>query len=181
MRRAVFLDRDGVIIRAVVREGRPYPPDSLEQVEVLTGVPNALEKLHTAGFLLIVVTNQPDVARNTQTREEVEAINNALLDRLRLDEIRVCYHDDRAACNCRKPKPGLLTDSAQEHGIDLTGSFMVGDRWRDIEAGLQAGCTTIFIDYHYEESLKSQPHVVVNSLEQAADWILSRGYTHEAN
>jgi D-glycero-D-manno-heptose 1,7-bisphosphate phosphatase len=173
MRRAVFLDRDGVINRAVVREGRPYPPASLAQLEVLPDVPAALERLHSAGFFLVVVTNQPDVARGTRTLASVEELHNALRDRLPLDDIYACYHDDADGCDCRKPKPGMLYAAARAYDLDLASSFLVGDRWRDIEAGKQAGCTTLFIDYQYDEPERSQPDVRVRSLAEATDWILN--------
>jgi D-glycero-D-manno-heptose 1,7-bisphosphate phosphatase len=173
-RRAVFLDRDGVINRAVVRDGTPYPPERVEDLEVLPGVPEALMRLHTAGFRLIVVTNQPDVARGTQRRTVVDAMHDRLASTLPIDEFRVCGHDDRDACACRKPKAGLLTAAARDAGLSLPASFMVGDRWRDVEAGRRAGCTTIFIDWGYEERRPEQPDVIVQSLPDAVDWILSR-------
>ncbi len=174
-RRAVFLDRDGVINKAMVRNGRPNPPHRLEELEILDGVPQALQALKEAGFLLIGVTNQPDVARGTQKKEVVESINSALMKALPLDEILVCYHDDRDLCLCRKPKPGLLQQAAEIYSIDLCASFMVGDRWRDVEAGRRAGCTTIFIDYQYEERGPStQPDCRVHSLEEAALWICQK-------
>jgi D-glycero-D-manno-heptose 1,7-bisphosphate phosphatase len=173
-RRAVFLDRDGVINRAVVRGGRPYPPASADELEVLPGVGAALQPLKAAGYLLIVVTNQPDVARGLQSREGVEAIHARLASALAIDAFRVCCHDDQDACTCRKPKPGLILDAAREYHVDLAGSVMVGDRWRDIEAGEQAGCATVFVDYGYAERRPDQPDAVVRSLEEAAAWILLR-------
>jgi D-glycero-D-manno-heptose 1,7-bisphosphate phosphatase len=125
-RRAVFLDRDGVINRAVVRDGKPHPPARVEELEVIPGVAAALQRLKLAGYLLIVVTNQPDVARGTQSRAEVEAIHNKLASLLPIDEFRACYHDDGDACACRKPKPGLILESARAHGVDLRASVMVG-------------------------------------------------------
>ncbi len=177
MRRAVFLDRDGVIDRAIVRDGKPHPPTSLSELEILPGVPEALEKLRAAGYRLIVVTNQPDVARQAQTQDAVEAMHAALQAQLPIDEFRVCYHDDADGCDCRKPQPGLLLGAARDMDVDLSSSFMVGDRWRDIEAGRRAGCTTIFIDYHYAEPLQGEPHLRVSSLTEAADWILARKRT----
>jgi transaldolase len=132
---AVFLDRDGVLNRMVVRQARLSPPASLAELEIPPDAPAALGALRTAGFLLVCVTNQPDVARGTQTRDVVEAINAALLAALPLRDIRVCYHDDPELCPCRKPRPGLLLDAAAEHRIDLRASFMIGDRWKDVEAG----------------------------------------------
>jgi transaldolase len=171
--RAVFLDRDGVINRAFVRDGKPYPPADIAQLEVPPGVPEALARLRAAGYRLIVVTNQPDVARGAQTHGGIEALHTELLARgLNVDEFRVCYHDDADGCDCRKPKPGLLLAAAREEDLDLTSSYLVGDRWRDIEAGKRAGCTTVFIDYGYAEGERSQPHARVRSLLEAADWIL---------
>ncbi len=170
---AVFLDRDGVLNRAVIREGRPYPPGSLEAFEILPGVPEAVCRLHDAGFLLIGATNQPDVARGTQRREVVEAMNARLLDEMPITAILVCY-EDGDDCPRRKPNPGLLLEAAETFGIDLSASFMVGDRWRDVEAGRRAGCRTVFIDLGYTERRPDPPadHTAVD-LTAAAVWILS--------
>jgi D-glycero-D-manno-heptose 1,7-bisphosphate phosphatase len=170
-RRAVFLDRDGVINSAVVRNGKPYPPASVEELEILPGVAAALERLRHEGFMLIVVTNQPDVARGTQSREVVEAMHDLLNTHLTLDAILVCYHDDADRCECRKPAPGLLLEAARAYNLDLAASFMVGDRWRDIEAGRRAGCKTIFIDYQYDETMMSEPNMRVGSVSEAVEWI----------
>jgi D-glycero-D-manno-heptose 1,7-bisphosphate phosphatase len=173
-RRAVFLDRDGVINRALVRDGKPYPPATLDEVEVLPGVAEALTRLRGAGFLLLVATNQPDVARGTQRREVVEAINARLTSELALDEVFVCY-EDGADCPRKKPNPGLLLEAADKYGIDLANSFIVGDRWRDVEAGRRAGCRTIFVDYGYQEQRPPHPpDCTTDSLASAAEWILSQ-------
>jgi D-glycero-D-manno-heptose 1,7-bisphosphate phosphatase len=172
MRLAVFLDRDGVINRAEVREGKPYPPANRLALEVLPGVPQALKALHDADWMLIVVTNQPDVARGITTRDEVEAINNHLQHTLPLDEFRTCYHDSGDGCYCRKPLPGALLAAAREHDIDLGRSFMVGDRWRDVDAGQRAGCKTIFINYGYAEKQPESCDYKVHSLQEAATIIL---------
>jgi D-glycero-D-manno-heptose 1,7-bisphosphate phosphatase len=173
-RRAVFLDRDGVINRAVLRDGRPYPPGSVAELEILPGVPDALARLHAAGFRLIVVTNQPDVARGRQPKGTVEAIHAALQAQLPIHEFRVCYHDAADRCDCRKPAPGMLLAAAQENALNLADSFLVGDRWRDIEAAQRAGCVALFVDYHYSEVQPKQPYIAVTSLARAADWILQR-------
>ncbi|MBX6311599.1 MAG: HAD family hydrolase [Isosphaeraceae bacterium] len=172
MNRAVFLDRDGVLNRALVRGGRPYPPGSLEELEILPGVAEALRSLRAAGFLLVGATNQPDVARGTQRREVIEAMNARLLAELPLLEIRVCY-EDGDTCPQRKPNPGLLLEAAEAHRIDLAASFMIGDRWRDIEAGRRAGCRTIFLDLGYIERRPDPPadHTAAD-LPAAAAWIL---------
>ena len=172
MRRAVFLDRDGVINRALVRDGKPYPPANLAEMEILPGVLEALVALHDAGFMLIVVTNQPDVARGTIPMGVVEEINNHLAMRLPIDEFRTCYHDSGDGCDCRKPLPGALLAAAMQHEIDLSKSSMVGDRWRDTEAGQGAGCKTFFIDYGYAEKQPESFDYRVRSLGEAARIIL---------
>jgi D-glycero-D-manno-heptose 1,7-bisphosphate phosphatase len=174
MCRAVFLDRDGVINRAIVRDGRPYPPANLAEVEVLPGVSDALRVLHAKGFMLIVVTNQPDVARGTKQKETIEEINAFLGAELKIDEFRVCYHDDKDRCDCRKPKAGALIAASRKHGIDLGESYMVGDRWKDIEAGHKAGCKTIFIDYRYQEKQPKSPDYRCSSLTEATNIILTQ-------
>jgi D-glycero-D-manno-heptose 1,7-bisphosphate phosphatase len=166
---AAFLDRDGVLNQAIVRHGRPYSPTSVQEVTILPDVPEALDRLKAAGYTVVVVSNQPDVANGLQRRETVEAINAALMARLPLDEFRVCYHNDADGCTCRKPQPGLLL---QQPAYDLARSVMIGDRWRDIEAGLRAGVrATVLIDYGYEER-QVEPDVRVPSLGLAVDWIL---------
>jgi D-glycero-D-manno-heptose 1,7-bisphosphate phosphatase len=171
-RRAVFLDRDGVINRAVIRDKRPFPPSGLNELEILPGVGEALERLKAAGFMLIVVTNHPVVARGTMPRATVEAIHRRLTESLPLDDFRACYHDNDDQCSCRKPKPGLLVSAAEEHNVRLDASFLVGDRWRDIEAGRRAGCVTMFIDYGYDEPQPEACDHRVHSLSEAAEIIL---------
>ncbi len=172
MRRAVFLDRDGVINRAIVRDGKPYPPASLVELEILPGVHEALQKLHDANYLLVVVTNQPDVARGTSKREDVELMNAFLSSQLPIDDFKTCYHDSGDKCICRKPLPGALLEAAHEHTIDLSESFMVGDRWRDVEAGASAGCKTFFINYRYAEKKPDAPDFIVSSLLEVKKIIL---------
>jgi D-glycero-D-manno-heptose 1,7-bisphosphate phosphatase len=173
MHRAVFLDRDGVINRVVLRNGRPYPPDSLADFDLLPGVPEALAALKAAGFRLIVATNQPDVGKGSQRREVVEAIHDFVRRTLPIDDVKVCYHVDRDGCNCRKPRPGMLLEAAREWNVDLASSFMVGDRWRDIEAGRAAGCQTIFVQAHYDEKQPESPDRTVSSLPEASNFILA--------
>jgi D-glycero-D-manno-heptose 1,7-bisphosphate phosphatase len=170
--RAVFLDRDGVLNRAVVRDGKPYPPATVDDLEILPGAAGALARLKAAGYALVVVTNQPDIARGTTTRAAVDAIHTRLAALLPIDEFRVCPHDDSDACACRKPRPGLLVDPPTN---DVAASVMVGDRWRDIEAGRAAGCAaTVLIDYQYDEQMLHEPDARVASLSEAAAWILTR-------
>jgi len=173
VRRAVFLDRDGVINRAVVRDGKPYPPESASAMRILAGVAESLASLRSAGFLNIVVTNQPDVATGKLNVEAVEAMHRRLKEELALDDIKVCYHRDADGCDCRKPKPGLLLQAARELGIDLTKSFMVGDRWRDVAAGQAVGCANFFIEYGYRERRPDPPYIAVKSLAEACSRILT--------
>jgi len=173
MNRAVFLDRDGVINRPVVRGGRPYPPATVAEFEILPGVPEACAQLKAAGFLLIVATNQPDVGRGTQRREAVEAMHAAMCAALPIDRVEVCYDPGQGEPSAfRKPAPGMLLRAARELGIDLAASFMVGDRWRDIDCGAAVGCTTLFIEYSYDEPLRAQPDFRVASLLAAVPLIL---------
>jgi D-glycero-D-manno-heptose 1,7-bisphosphate phosphatase len=180
--RAVFLDRDGVLNTAIVRGGKPYPPASVSELEISAGAPECLRRLKEAGYLLIVVTNQPDLARGTQTREAVAEIHAVLRSALPLDAIYVCDHDDAAGCQCRKPRPGMLLAAAKDFGIDLTSSFMIGDRWRDVEAGARAGCRSIFLDFGYaERGPETAPAITVGSLSDAVEWILGRESEEAAN
>lgn len=174
-RSAVFLDRDGVINRAFVRDGKPYPPKSLVELEILPGVREALQDLKNAGYLLFVATNQPDVARGTLSKLLVQDMNESLRVRLPIEAVLTCFHDDRDGCGCRKPLPGLLTAAAREWSIDLHTSFMVGDRWRDVEAGQRAGCKTVFIDLGYDEKRPGSYDYCVSSTPDAAKVILKMG------
>jgi D-glycero-D-manno-heptose 1,7-bisphosphate phosphatase len=166
VRRAVFLDRDGVLVRAHA-DGAP-----MAELELLPGAADACAALRASDFVLIVVTNQPDVARGRTQRDVVDAQHEWLRAALPLDEIVVCMHDDADACTCRKPLPGMLVESAHRHGVALDASVMVGDRWRDVEAGRAAGCRTVFVDHGYDERQPPAPDAVVNSLAAAVPVIL---------
>lgn len=170
---AVFLDRDGIINHSVVRDGAPYPPTSLDELEIISGAMISLKKLADAGYVLIGVTNQPDVSRGTQSREAVEEINAYIKAKLPVTAIFTCYHDDKDNCSCRKPKPGLILDAAREYNVDLAKSWMVGDRWKDISAGQGAGLRTVFVDYHYDEIYNGLPaEFVIEDMSTLADIIL---------
>jgi len=172
LKRAVFLDRDGVLNEAVIRDGKPYPPRSAAEVKIVPGAAAALRQLKARGFVLIVVTNQPDVARGTETMESVNAVGAQLQAELPVDDILVCPHDDRDHCGCRKPKAGLILDGAARYGVDVARSFMVGDRWRDVEAGQAAGCRTVWIDRGYKERGPEKPaDARVSTLDDAVAWI----------
>ena len=176
MKRAVFLDRDGVINRPIIRDGKPFPPMRVEEFEMLPGVVGACAKLKAAGFLLIVATNQPDVGRGTLARETVEAIHAKMNAMLTLDGVEVCYDAGAAhgqPSEFRKPAPGMLLRAARDLGIDLRQSWMVGDRWRDIDCGAAADCRTVFFDLGYDETLRVMPDFRAKNLSEAADIIIA--------
>jgi D-glycero-D-manno-heptose 1,7-bisphosphate phosphatase len=176
MPKAIFLDRDGVLNQAIVLNGKPYPPSSQIELTLISGIQELLEKLKNNGYKLIVVTNQPDVARGKTSKEWVEEINSYIKSRLPIDAFKVCYHDDSDGCLCRKPLPGAILEAAQEFDIDLSCSYMIGDRWKDISAGQSAGCKTIFIDYGYDEKSPDSPDYVVKNLGQIEKIILGESY-----
>jgi D-glycero-D-manno-heptose 1,7-bisphosphate phosphatase len=166
-RRAVFLDRDGVLNRAIVRNGQPFSPARVSELELLPDAREACDLLKASGFHLVVVTNQPEVGRGTIDRKSVEQINEKISGSLPIDRIEVCYDCDDSS-EFRKPNPGMLKHAAEALDVDLDRSFMVGDRWRDVDCGYAAGCRTIFIDHGYSEPLKKLPHYRVKNLLEAA-------------
>ena len=176
MKRAVFLDRDGVINKAIVLEGKPLPPKNLNDVEILAGVKESIKLLTESNFEIVVVTNQPDVARDVISQKSVEDINAYLSLELGIKHFFTCFHDDRNGCDCRKPKPGLMLNAARDLNIDLRMSFIVGDRWRDVSAGQAAGCWCFFIDYGYKEKSPNLPFTRVSSLIEATRLILENPY-----
>jgi D-glycero-D-manno-heptose 1,7-bisphosphate phosphatase len=172
-RAAVFLDRDGVLNGSVIRDGVSRPPISLDEFELLPGVRDAVGRLKNAGYLLVVVTNQPDIARGSQTLAVVDAMNQLVESALGVDAVLVCPHDDDDNCACRKPKPGLLLEAMERFDIDRDRSFMVGDRWRDVAAGRAAGCRTVQVGSLDEGGLSMVPSVRRADLAEAVNWILS--------
>jgi D-glycero-D-manno-heptose 1,7-bisphosphate phosphatase len=171
-RRAVFLDRDGVINKSLIRDGRPYAPTVLTDFEILPGVADALLKLRRAGYLNIVVTNQPDIKTGRQSTEVLQLMHERLLKELTLDSIQCCPHTDEDKCTCRKPHPGMLLEAAERLQIDLSSSWMIGDRWRDIAAGQAAGCHCCFIDRGYVERQPEPPFSRAASLPEAVAEII---------
>ena len=169
--KAVFLDRDGVINKAIIVNGQPYPPSSIEEMEILIGVKEGIDLLKKNGYLIFVVTNQPDVARGKTPIEKVEEINLFLEKEFSIDEVYCCYHDGKEDCFCRKPKPGMILEASSKWNIDLKNSFIVGDRWRDIEAGKSASISTILIDYNYLEK-RVEPDYCCLNFSEAVTYIL---------
>ncbi len=167
MKRAVFLDRDGVINHSVIIDGVPKPPASVEQVEIIEGVVDSIQLLKFHEFIPVVVTNQPEVARGTTSRAHIEAINSFIGGATNIEHFYTCFHDDADECDCRKPAPGLIFRAAIDLDLDVANSFLVGDRWRDVSAGQNAGCRTFFIDYSYLERAPLLPFTRVSSLLEA--------------
>jgi D-glycero-D-manno-heptose 1,7-bisphosphate phosphatase len=174
LRPAVFLDRDGVLNQVIVRDGVTHPPSSIAEFVLLPGVTEAVHRLHGAGFPLVVVTNQPDVARGKQRREAIEAIHARLRQELPLLDVLTCYHDSGDNCDCRKPKPGMLLDAAWRWRLDLKRSFLVGDRWSDVLAGQAVGCRTILVETPYSGHERCRPDHSVRDLTEAVQWILTQ-------
>lgn len=172
MKRAVFLDRDGVLNRTILIGGVPKPPVTIGEVEILEGVVEATKTLKDFGFVLVVVSNQPDVARGIVSESDVNDINEFIGSQAKIDYFYTCFHDDLDLCDCRKPLPGLIKRASIELGLDIEKSYLVGDRWRDIEAGQAVGCKTFFIDYSYPEREPVLPYIKVSSLLEAVDFMI---------
>jgi len=170
-RKAIFLDRDGVLNKAIVRNRKPYPPSTIDELEILEGVYEGIQLLKHSGYKLIVITNQPDVARGLTTIEKVNEINNRIIQLLNVDEIICCFHDDSENCECRKPKPGMILEAVKKWEIDLSVSYLIGDRWRDIQTAKNIGLSSILIKYDYDEK-KINANFECNNLEEAANFIL---------
>ncbi|WP_207386961.1 HAD-IIIA family hydrolase [Frankia sp. Cppng1_Ct_nod] len=171
-RPAVFLDRDGVLNEPIVVAGRPFAPLTAEEFILVPGVVEVCERLRRAGFALVVVTNQPEVARGALPPRELARMHAVLRSVAPVEGIYVCPHDDADACPCRKPAPGLALAAADELDLDLAASVVVGDRWRDIEMGHRLGCRTVLVDRGYSETRPVQPSITVRGLPEAVRWIL---------
>ncbi|MBL9189271.1 MAG: HAD family hydrolase [Opitutaceae bacterium] len=176
LRPAVFLDRDGTLNRQVIRDSKPYPPQSLAEFELFEGAAEACVQLAAAGYVLVVATNQPDVGRGTQSQATVEAMHAKLLSLVpSIARVEVCYDPGRGEeSRRRKPEPGMLLDAARELGLDLARSWMIGDRWRDIDCGRRAGVRTVFIDFGYAEELRAPPDFIASSFPEAARIVLAQ-------
>lgn len=173
MKRAVFMDRDGVINEPILRENKVLSPRQPNELRLVATAGECLARLRAAGFLNIVVTNQPDISRGLMGLDVLEAMHERVRSLLPVDEIMVCPHDDKDRCTCRKPQPGMLLMAAEKWDIALSSSFMVGDQWKDVEAGRGVGCCTVLIDYPYNVDVC--PDHRVKSLSEAVDLILRNG------
>lgn len=162
--KAIFLDRDGIVNRACITNGKPYPPLKLTDVFLVDGIYQLIKDWHWDGYAVIVVTNQPDIANHIVEAKQVDKINRYLKSWADFDDIFVCPHNDKDNCNCRKPKPGLILEACDKYLIDPAQSYMIGDRAKDIEAGKRAGCKTIFVDYNYKEDKPKNADIIVKSV-----------------
>jgi D-glycero-D-manno-heptose 1,7-bisphosphate phosphatase len=171
MRKAIFLDSDGVLNTAIIKNGKPAAPTTLLELEIPDEVKPSLDKLKTAGYLLICVTNKPDIERGLMTQADVDAIYHKMRYELPLDDVFICYHENS---DCYKPKPGLLLEAAKKYAINLAQSYMIGDRWSDVAAGQNAGCKTVWMDrgYHAEQIPEPPADFTTHSLTAATQWIL---------
>lgn len=171
--KAFFLDRDGVLNQSIIIDGRPYPPKNLNELVIPKDLKKNLEKLKKLDFLLIMITNQPDVARGTKKKANVTMINNYLKEKIQLDDVFCCFHDDKDKCNCRKPKTGMIKSATKKWNIDLTKSYLVGDRWKDIQCGINAGIKTFLIENNYDEK-RVEPNYLVSNFSQILNIIKSK-------
>lgn len=171
MKQAVFIDRDGVVNKSIIRNGKPFSPRNMNQLEILAGVRESVELLKKKGFEVVVVTNQPDVVRGLISLTLVSEMHQFIKHSTGINHFYLCCHDNKDNCYCRKPKPGMLLEAASDLDLVLTKSFLVGDRWKDILAGQQVGCHCFFIDYHYSEPKPVPPFRSVKSLLEAANFI----------
>ena len=171
-RRAVFLERDGVINEVVFRDGKPASPRTMAEFQFIDGILRPLKDLQTAGIDLFIVSNQPDVARGLLAQSVLDEMTTKIMKEIPLKAMLVCTHDDADACDCRKPKPGMLLQIAKRNGIDLSLSFMVGDSMKDIEAGRSVGAKTILLRRNYNDGVFADN--IVNHLSEASALILGR-------
>ena len=167
MKKAVFLDRDGVLNRSILVNGVPKPPTAVREIEILEGVTEAIQILKNNEFIPVVITNQPDIARGLILEAQVNEINRHIGNLTGIINFYVCGHDDSDLCNCRKPQPGMIKKACSELNLDIEKSFLVGDRWKDISAGQEMNLKSYFIDYSYKETLPKLPFTRVSSLLEA--------------
>lgn len=169
-KKAIFLDRDGVINNTIIVNKKPYPPTRMGEIHVIDGIKDLIKMWHDKGYLVIVITNQPDIGRNVVNVRTVNKINNFLKYEVLFDDLFMCPHRDRDNCECRKPKTGLFRKASDKYGIDFKESYMIGDRWKDIDAGKRIGCKNlIFIDYNYEEKKPDSQDYTFSSIKELLD------------
>lgn len=172
-RRVVFLDRDGVVTVPVDVDGKGYAVRTVADLEFYPDAEDSVRRLRDAGYDVVIVTNQPDVSTGDLDPATLEAIHDQVAARLAVTGIRTCPHGEADSCSCRKPLPGLLTDEARVSPVAFDASWLVGDRDSDISAGLAMGCRTVFIHRGWTAETGQAAEVMVSTLTEAVDTILS--------
>ncbi len=170
-KKCIFLDRDGVINRSNVKNGKPYAPLRFENFIFLPKVKKSIHQLKKLGFLVILITNQPDISKKKLKISTLDKMNDKIYRNLDVDDIFFCIHSSEDNCNCRKPKTGMLLESQKKYNINLNKSFMIGDRKKDIDSGIKAGCKTIFINRNYNEERPTRQNYTTTSLYKAVEYI----------
>lgn len=168
--KAIFLDRDGILNKALVVNNKPKSPKNINELVLNKSLKKFLIQAKK-NFFLICLTNQPEVGRKKFSKIEIEKINKYIKDFFNLDDIFTCYHEKDNICNCRKPNIGMLLKSQKKYSIDLKESIVIGDRWKDITMGKKAGCKTIFVDYKYDEILKDKPDIIVDNINKLKSYV----------
>jgi D-glycero-D-manno-heptose 1,7-bisphosphate phosphatase len=169
-KKAVFLDKDGILNNVVFRENQPASPRTPSEFSIIDDAIEPVQRIKEAGFLTIVVTNQPDISRGLMQWDDLYPMLDDLKEHFPLDDVCICAHDDKDACPCRKPKPGLLTEAAKKWGIDLKKSYLIGDGKKDVLAAKAAGCKAVKLKRPYNQDVTF--HYAVDSMSDAAEWIL---------
>lgn len=165
MKKAIFFDRDGTLIKTnLSKKNTPIAIKTIKELKIFSSVPSILKKLKN-DYLIFIITNQPDVGRKKNTKKNVKKINDYLLKTLPITKIYTCYCSTNN-CKYRKPKPGMILKASKEYNLDLKKSFVIGDRFKDINAGRAANCKTIFIDKNYNEKIKKKPLFVINNFKE---------------
>jgi len=171
--KSLFLDRDGIINKSIILNRKPYSPRSLEEFEIFEGIDLLLNQISKLGFLLIVITNQPDLATNHITKSTLNKFHQLISDKINISKFYVCEHTSLDNCSCRKPRTGLIKNAVKDYNLDLSKSYFIGDRWKDIDAANSDGIYSIFVDYNYKEKLKTKPKKIVNSSVTACEFIIT--------
>ena len=169
MKRAIFFDRDGVLNELVKRDGGHYSPRDSSSFKIISNSIEVTKYTKSLGYLNIVISNQPDVARGYLNRTELVKMTKVLFNELMLDDVFYCTHDDSDLCNCRKPAPGLFIQAAEKWKIDLQKSYMIGDTWKDIEAAKNANVNSLLLDRDYNLDCDSRNRI--NNIEDIINYI----------
>ena len=171
LNKAIFLDRDGVINKSIIANGKPYAPLLFEDFVFYEDTKKAIVVIQSLDYKTIIVTNQPEINKGNLNHEELKRMNDRIYNELKIDDIFVCEHTSEEDCDCRKPKPGMILNASKKHNIDLSQSFLIGDRYKDIESAHAAGCNSIFIDRKYSEKFPNKQIKSVSSFYEAAIFI----------